>query len=177
MPLPEGEAESAASASSASSETPALPRRVATPSSAPALAATGGATAKAIDYGVDCHAPALALVRGTLPDGPAHAAGMRSGMEVLRFGTATAESLAASGQGLDALSGIAAASAGGAVEVVVRSAQRQTATAPAEVPAGADADADAAALSRLSVLVVRVPSPPRLGMHLVLPTAPKEGES
>lgn len=170
LPLPEGvgppSPATTARTSAASSSDGALARST-DASSAQPTPSIGITVAQPASLGVDALAPPVAVVNGVLPDGPAHMAGMRSGMEVLRFGTATAESLAASGQGLDALWGIAAASAGRDVEVVAR---LSTDRAAETLAAGAGSSVSALG-AHLRLLLVRVPSPPRLGLHLVLPTS------
>ena len=93
---------------------------------------------------IDLTAAPLGVVQGAAPDGPAYAAGLRSGMQILRFGSATAEGLVADGTGLDVLSAIVGASAGGEIEVVARTPG-----------------------TGFSVHRIRIPRPARLGLHVV----------
>jgi hypothetical protein len=93
---------------------------------------------------LDPTAAPLGIVQGVAPDGPAYAAGLRSSMELLRFGSATAEAMAADGTGLEILSSIVGASAGQVIEVVAR------------VPRGPP-----------SLHRVHIPRPPRLGLHVI----------
>ena len=159
LPLPGGEGEASASEGPAkegrrTAEYGAAPAAKAAAPAAAAASASASASAPALGVGRD--APPVGLVRGALPDGPAHRAGLRSGMEVLRFGSATAASVAAGGAGLDSLGDILQASAGSAVDVVVR-----TATA-----AGSD----------VRLLRLAVPVPPRIGLHVVPPPPVEQAE-
>lgn len=159
----------------------AVPRE---PASAPAAApaATSGPS-HADRFGVSAFAEVLGVVQGTQPDGPAFKCGLRAGMEVLRFGSATAASARSAGGGLGALTAVTQASAGGRVEVVVRvpaaTAGGQGAASATAHEAGSVASATSAAggSSMLKLLVLAVPSPPRIGLHIVPPTPPAKEDA
>ncbi len=180
---------------------PAARRKAAPREPAPAAALAPAPEPAAADrFGVSAFAEAIGVVQGTLPDGPAYKCGLRAGMEVLRFGSATAASTRAAGGGLGALTAVTQSSAGGRVEVVVRlpaaaaaadgaaaGARSAAATTTAATTAAAAAVAAAAAASAagaavtgrpaLQLLVLSVPSPPRIGLHIVPPAPPSEEDA
>lgn len=178
---------------------PAARRKAAPREPAPAAALAPAPEPAAADrFGVSAFAEAIGVVQGTLPDGPAYKCGLRAGMEVLRFGSATAASTRAAGGGLGALTAVTQSSAGGRVEVVVRlpaaaaaadgaaGARSAAATTTAATTAAAAAAAAAAASAAgaavtgrpaLQLLVLSVPSPPRIGLHIVPPAPPSEEDA
>lgn len=117
------------------------------PSSAPAVVGADGGAIDADEsersapvLGVERDAIGLAMVQGVQPGGPGFAAGLRAGDAVLRLGTATADN----SPSLAGLPLIVQASAGSTLECVVRR--------------GTD---------DVHALLIRVPNPPQLGLHLV----------